>query len=312
MRRSARRVSQIAALSAFAIVAAGCASPSSTTSGGPQATVTSRATAPSASSSPTPTPSAKPQIKSPFAALAGYISSRPGQTTAAVYDERTGLTWVINPSLVEDTASIVKVEIMGTLLHEAEESKTPLSSSVNSLMVTMIEASDNTSATDLLNDAGGPSAVQKFDRSAGMTHTTPSTLAFIPGSTTLPGWGLTTTTAADEVKLVRKFAYPNKLLDGPSREYGLNLMEHIEADQAWGVSGGVPTGTTIALKNGWLPLDLASYSNWQTDSIGWIDGHGRNYVLAVLSKGNASEQDGIDTIDHIAATIYTELAPKPS
>jgi hypothetical protein len=63
----------------------------------------------------------------------------------------------------------------------------------------------------------------------------------------------------------------------------------------------------VALKNGWLPLDLASNSDWQVDSIGWVYGHGRNYVLAVLSNGNPLEQTGIDTISYIASKIYAQL-----
>ena len=32
------------------------------------------------------------------------------------------------------------------------------------------------------------------------------------------------------------------------------------------------------------------------NSIGWVDGTGRNYLIAVLSTGNPSEQYGIDSI----------------
>ena len=119
---------------------------------------------------------------------------------------------------------------------------------------------------------------------AGLGGTTVSTLALIPG-TSLPGWGLTKTTALDEVRLVKRFAYPDSLLADAGRRYGLDLMEHVENDQYWGVSAGVAQGTTVALKNGWLPLAGAG---WQVNSIGWISGHGRDYVLAVLSDRNPS------------------------
>jgi beta-lactamase class A len=164
----------------------------------------------------------------------------------------------------------------------------------------MIEASDNDAATSLLAKVGGPDALARFDESAGMTDTVPSRLALIPG-TDLPGWGLTKTTALDEAVLVARFAYPSRVLDSNSRSYGLSLMEHIEAGQNWGVSGGVPTGTTIALKNGWLPVGT---TGWQVDSIGWVNGHGRNYVLAVLISGNPTEAYGIDTIETIARAVY--------
>ena len=99
---------------------------------------------------------------------------------------------------------------MGTALEEAQSSGRLLSDGEAALMGPMIENSDNQSATTLQSDEGGPAAVSQFDRTAGMTQTTPSTLALIPG-TSLPGWGLTTTTALDQVSLLAKFAYPNSL-----------------------------------------------------------------------------------------------------
>jgi beta-lactamase class A len=223
--------------------------------------------------------------------------------TAALYNARTGHIWLLHPRIAEYTASIVKVEIMGTALQEAASAGRALPGAEAALMPSMIENSDNQSATTLLQDVGGPSAVARFDRSAGMDHTTPSTLALIPG-TTLPGWGLTTTTALDEAILISRFAYPSPVLSDSSREYGLSLMENVESDQDWGVSGGVPAGTTVALKNGWLPLGP---QNWQVNSIGWVAGHGRDYVLAVLTADNPSETHGIETIEAISAAVYRSL-----
>jgi len=228
--------------------------------------------------------------------------------TAAVYDAQTGRTWLLNPETVQDTASIVKVEIMGTALQEAQAAGQNLPAGQAALMPSMIENSNNESATTLLNDVGGPSALAQFDRSVGMTDTTPSTLALIPG-TSLPGWGLTTTSALDEVTLVSKFAYTNSVLSDASREYGLSLMEDVEADQTWGVSGALPAGATVALKNGWLPLGP---TNWQVNSIGWISGQGRNYVLAVLTTGSPTELYGIATIEAIASTTFADLSSPSS
>jgi len=257
------------------------------------------------SSAPTSKPGA---LASPFAALGPYLAGRSGQVTAAVYDAQNNKTWSLNPGQLQDTASIVKVEIMGTALQQAQANDEQLSESEAALMLSMIENSDNQSATTLFNDVGGASALADFDRSAGMTDTTPSSLVFIPG-TSLPGWGLTTTTALDQVTLVSKFAYPKTILSDASREYGLSLMENVEADQNWGVSGGVPAGVTVALKNGWLPLGP---TNWQVNSIGWISGDGRNYVLAILTTGSPTEAYGIATIEAIASATFADLAEVPS
>jgi len=258
-----------------------------------------------------PAPSAQPppvaDMTSPFASLGSYLAGRSGRVTAALYDEATRTVWALHPRMTQDTASIVKVEIMATALSEAEAAGRQLPAAEAMLMPSMIENSDNQSATALLADVGGAGALARFDRSVGMDHTTPSALALIPG-TSWPGWGLTTTTARDEVTLVSQFAYPGPALSGAARDYGVSLMEHVETDQAWGVSAGAPAGSTIALKNGWLPLGP---SDWQINSIGWIDGHGRNYVLAVLTDGNPTQAYGIATIEHIARAVFAGLGPAP-
>jgi hypothetical protein len=304
MRRGISKPLHLAAVAVLASVIAGCSiiAPPSTPSGDPTATAPPKTIGPSAS------PSSRPRAVSPFTSLLSYLAHREGQITAAVYDKRTGRTWVFHRGIRQDTASIVKVEIMGTALWEAQNG-TPLSAAEKALMPVMIENSDNNAATEMLADVGGPSAVQRFDRRAGLFDTIPSRLKYIPGST-LPGWGLTTTTAFDEVRLVSRFAYPNSVLRPASRRYGLKLMEHVESDQAWGVSGGnygLLSGATVALKNGWLPHQLATDSDWQINSIGWISGHGRDYVLAVLTDHSPTEAYGIDTIDTIARSIFTEL-----
>ncbi len=305
MRRGFIKPFQLAAVCVLATMIGGCTiiAPSATKSDPGKKTKSATASAKPKSPKARHTHSTAPAI-SPFVNLSNYLTGRQGQITAAVYDKRTGKTWLYHPRLRQDTASIVKVEIMGTALWNAQNAGTPLSSTATSLMRPMIEASDNDAATSMLANVGGPSAVAKFDRAAGLTATTPSTQKYIPG-TTLPGWGLTTTTALDEVKLVGTFAYPNSILTTGHRNYGLGLMENVESDQRWGISGGVPSGTTVAIKNGWLPL---TGHGWQINSIGWVHGHGRDYVLAVLTVGNPDEQYGIDTIEHIAASIYRQLS----
>ena len=291
------RSGQIAAYLLAALMIAGCGQSIATksahapVSNPPQAVATTTSTARTM------------EEDSPIAGLGSVLDGRAGQVTAAVFDATTGRTWTYNPGVVQDTASIVKVEIMGTALQEAQNEGGSLPENEAALMPSMIENSDNDSATSLLGDVGGANAVAHFDQSAGMTQTIPSSLALIPG-TSLPGWGLTTTSALDEVALVSRFAYPNAILSTSSRDYGLNLMEQVEADQDWGISAGVPAEATVALKNGWLPLRP---DDWQVNSIGWVSSAGRNYVLAVLTTGSPTEADGIDTIETVATYVFDHL-----
>jgi Beta-lactamase enzyme family len=121
-----------------------------------------------------------------------------------------------------------------------------------------------------------------------------------------PGWGLTTTTPDDQIALLRQLVTSSSRLTRAAREYALSLMRDVTPSQRWGVSGGVPAQVTVALKNGWLPLRGAG-SDWQINSVGWVSGGGRNYLMAVLTTGNPSEQYGIGTIDQLAAMVWQHM-----
>jgi beta-lactamase class A len=224
-------------------------------------------------------------------AFTNYVASRSDRVGAAVFDTHTGTTWVLNPDGRFQTASVVKVQIMGTVLHRAQVQHRGLTSFEQQNLVPMIEQSDNNAATNLWNSVGGAPGVAAFDKLAGMSHTTPNV-----------AWGLTTTTAPDNVRLVRDYAFGSSALSPHWRSYGLNLMEHVVSWQRWGVSAGAAPGTTVALKNGWLPLNDSAV--WRINSIGWIDGNGRNYVIAVLTDHNPSMQYGVDTIEAISRLAW--------
>jgi hypothetical protein len=231
--------------------------------------------------------------------VASYLAGVTDNVTAAVYDDVTGETSVYRPGIAQETASIMKVDILATLLAEDQARSAVLTPAEVALSQDMVEQSDNDDAQDLWDAEGGATAVTGFDTTAGLTQTTPDAAGY---------WGLSTTTAADQVQLLRRVAYPNDVLTTASRDYELGLMSHVDSDEAWGVSSGVASNATVALKNGWLPLDSGG---WQVNSIGYIDGDGRDYVVAMLSDGNATEAQGIDTLQGLAALVWQVLAPTP-
>jgi beta-lactamase class A len=230
------------------------------------------------------------------AAIASYLARTTSDITAAVYDTVSGHTSLYRPGVAQDTASIMKVDILATLLTQAQAQDEALTDEQQYLSQEMIEESDDDDAQDLWDAEGGATAVRAFDAQAGLTQTTPDAAGY---------WGLSTTTAADQIQLLKTVAYPNPLLTNSSRRYELDLMANVDPDQAWGVSSGVGHGATIAIKNGWLPLDGGG---WQVNSIGYIHGHGRNYLVAVLSH-QATEVAGIDTIEGLSDLIWKALAP---
>ena len=239
-------------------------------------------------------------------AAASYVSTRAGAVLAAVYDLRTGQTWHLGQGQPQDEASVVKLDVLETLLAERGHSGAELSASDRALAEQMIEDSDNDAATSLWDEVGGASGIRSFNTSAGLADTAPSSCVNCPGFP-WPGWGLSTTIPGDQLTLLRALVEPNSLLSSTERSYALSLMENVTPDQRWGVSGGVPAQATVALKNGWLPLNSAD-NDWQINSVGWISGSGRDYLIAVLSTGNPTEQYGIDTIDQLAAMVWNDLA----
>jgi beta-lactamase class A len=247
---------------------------------------------------------AQPPHRNPFgAAAAAYVSTREGVVLAAVYDVKTGQTWSLGQGQPQDEASVVKLDVLETLLAEQGGG---LPATDQSLAQQMIEYSDNDAATSLWYAAGGAAGIRSFNRAAGLAHTTPSSCVNCPGFP-WPGWGLTTTTPADQITLLRGLVGPSALLTARDRSYALSLMENVTPGQRWGVSGGVPAQATVALKDGWLPLNAAG-TDWQINSVGWVSGQGRDYLMAVLTTGNPTEQYGIGTIDQLAAMVWTDMS----
>lgn len=271
--------------------------------GNPKAASVASASAPvRAAGSPR---AARPQ-QDPFGlAAASYLSTRTGTVLAAIYDVSTGQTWRLGKGPPQDEASVVKLDVLETLLAERNSNHTGLSASDRSLTQQMIEDSDNDAATSLWYEVGGPTRIRSFNTAAGLADTSPSSCVNCPGFP-WPGWGLTTTTAADQLVLLRKLIEPSSLLTSAERSYALSLMENVTPSQRWGVSGGIPPQVTVAVKNGWLPLN-GSGTDWQINSVGWISGQGRNYLMAVLTTGNPTEQYGIDTIDQVASIVWGHM-----
>jgi hypothetical protein len=196
--------------------------------------------APSAAPTASPPPAPAGDVLA-TASIQDYLAARSGNITAAVYDADTGTTVEYHPGDAQDTASIVKVDIPATMLDQAQAAGRPLTESQEQLAVEMIEASGDEAADDLWLEVGDARASADFDSKVGMTQTVPNVAGY---------WGLTTTTALDQIRLPMQVAFPSSVLDPGSRAYELGLMTHIESGQDWGVSAGPPDETTVALKNG--------------------------------------------------------------
>ena len=106
-------------------------------------------------------------------------------------------------------------------------------------------------------------------------------------------WGLTQTTAADQLTLLQQVFGDDSELSEASRSYLQGLMGQIAADQHWGVSAAAD-GSGWALKNGWLARSTTGL--WDINSIGRVTVDGHDYLVAVLSKGNSTQAKGISLV----------------
>jgi hypothetical protein len=210
----------------------------------------------------------------------------------AVEDLSDGTTESYNIDDDYVTASIVKLDILSTLLYDDQRDGTSPSSEQASLITSMIENSDNDAALALFNDEGGASAIMAANKVFGLTDTEVDESAF----------GDTTTTASDQVRLLRQVFTSNSVLTAANRSYIQNLMAHVESDQRWGVSAAADDPSSSAsdymLKNGWLPRSATNL--WEINSIGEVEHDGREYLVAVLSRNNESMDSGVDVIQTVA------------
>jgi Beta-lactamase enzyme family len=240
---------------------------------------------------PKTTPSAQPDLT---AVLAPEIRDDGGHFAVAVDDLTTGSQEAYGGTQEFVTASIVKVDILVTLLYQAQEAGQALTGEDQDLATTMIEDSDNDSASDLYYDAGGAEAIDDANRVCGLSETTAGSDGY---------WGLTTTTVDDQIRLLRVVFTSPSPLSAASQGYVQSLMSQVEAGQQWGVTAAADPGTQFMVKNGWLPNpDL-----WEINSIGEVTHDGQRMLIAVLSDDNASEDSGISLVEDVARTAAAAI-----
>ena len=223
------------------------------------------------------------------------LSGRSGVVAVALADSKTRVRCAFRPFWHFHSASIVKVIILGTLLHDLAVKHQFLTSREVTLTTEMITESDNDAASALWSQLG-MTKLRHFLRLAKMTHTKLGQDGF---------WGLTQVTAGDQLILLRLLTFRNSVLDQRSRAYALKLMARVIASQRWGVPAGAPASITVHVKNGWLP----DPELWVINSIGAFTSAHRVYRIVVLTRGDPSMTYGIDTVQNVAEVIHRDLNP---
>ncbi|MGW2559006.1 serine hydrolase [Streptomyces sp. NPDC001514] len=226
------------------------------------------------------------------AALAGRAST----TAIFVNDRGSGTSCYLRHEQQFDSASVVKVIVLATLLWDAQKSGRALTYTEKTRAKAMITQSDNT-ATSALWRQLGVTKIQNFLRAAGMTKTVPGSGGY---------WGLTQITAYDQQKLLSRITVRNGLLTDASRAYILQLMNAVITSQRWGTPAGAPSTVKVHVKNGWLSR---ATHGWRVHSIGAFTSTTKNYTITVLTHDNTTMTYGVNTIQAVARVVHKDLNP---
>ncbi|MFC6021795.1 serine hydrolase [Plantactinospora solaniradicis] len=256
---------------------------------------------------PVPGPTATPARPSPTpdhqaiarARVERYLKGVGGRVGLAVRDRVTGLELTVGARRFQ-TASIVKVDILATLLLRRQAQGRALSQAERQLARSMIVVSDNDAASSLWRTIGYRAGLSAANRTFGLRETTPNS-----------SWGMTTTTAADQLRLLASIIGPTGPLDGDGRDLLLGLMRQVHRDQRWGITAAAGAESTASyVKNGWTTID-ADQGRWLVNSVGRITEPGRDWLIAVLSDRHASQSAGIKLVERVARYALTELRAVP-
>ncbi|MGW0913357.1 serine hydrolase [Streptomyces sp. NPDC002784] len=227
--------------------------------------------------------------------ITAALATRKGTIAVGLYDRSTKTTCTLRAGTAYDSASVVKVTVLATLLWDAQKTGRALTSREKSLATAMITKSDNASTTTLWKQLG-VTKVKNFLAAAGMTQTKPGANGY---------WGLTQITVTDEQKLMKLLTARNAVLTDDSRWYVRKLMGDVISSQRWGTPYGAPSDVIVHVKNGWLQR---ATRGWRVHSVGTFKGGGRDYMITVLTHGNSTMNYGITTIQGVAKVIHRDLA----
>jgi beta-lactamase class A len=247
-------------------------------------------------------------------ALDRYLGGRP--VSLVMRDLTTGATYRYHPDRRFVTASCAKVDILMTLLLQRQGGHAmgtrarhrPLGAEDRRLAELAIRYSDNKATDRLWERVGGPGAVTAANRRFGLRGTRTSG----GRCEDLYCWGITDTTAEEQVRLLSNLVRTDGPLDAGNRAYVLRLMSKVIKEQAWGVSAAARRGDRVALKNGWQRR-LAHGKLWAINSIGRVRTSGHDWLIAVMSDHHATTGAGIAVIEHVvelAAREFRKTTPR--
>ena len=223
------------------------------------------------------------------------------RVTAAVVDTRTGCAYDLHPELRLTTASVIKAGVLGAVLLKAQDGRRGLTEWERARIRPMVQYSHNNPyVSDLYAHVGGVAGMDRADRRWGATATT-NTAAY----------GATRTSARDRTRIARQLLHGGGPLAAAGRSEAWRYMSTVHPTQRWGISAGVPSGWSVALKNGFYPM--RGYG-WRVGSTGFVRQGGAGaggYAFTVLTDGGSSQAQGMRLVERVSRRVAGSLTVGP-
>jgi hypothetical protein len=242
-----------------------------------------------------PVAHADDDMRARIATADAYLATRPGVVGYVVRDRATGAVYR-NAHAGEQvwTASTIKLAMVVDLLTRQRAGAITLTDADNRLIAAMLHSSDDDAADALWSRYGG-SDHQAYNNdfpAYGMTGLRPQR----GYSATFPYWGFQKATPDD---LDRLMNYTLTQLNPVDTAAIVNQLQHVDANQQWGVWGAGPA-MTPGNKDGWSLED----SGWVVNTVGFA-GPGQRYTLAVMNNlvGAGGYDDGVATTTHLSEVL---------
>ncbi|MEV4243635.1 serine hydrolase [Streptosporangium canum] len=257
---------------------------------------------------PAPRAPAPPRVSAPRVSasrltrtLDRFLARYGGRTAVAVRDLATARTYHYHRDLQLPTASASKVNILMALLLTSPWRR--LARWTRDDAERMIRFSDNAAADRLYERIGLEAGLARADHEFGLRRT------YAPAGrcVDLYCWGITQTTASDQVRLIGALAGKRSPLPEQDRERVLRLMANVTPEQRWGISaaacegGRGPLESQVSLKNGWLRH--VANGRWAVVSVGLIREPGHDYAVAVLTEDSPSMGTGVARVEGVVKRI---------
>jgi beta-lactamase class A len=222
--------------------------------------------------------------------LAHYLAQQGANVSTLLYDVTRQRYYNYQSTNLLIAASSIKVPIMLTFLDMIERQRRTITSNELMLLTTMIENSNNTSASILYyNKIGSAKGISTFMTRIGIDGIQPDAAA----------WGYSLINPQAMVSLLTKL-HAGAILNAGHRQLALYLMQHIEADQRIGVGDTAPRSASVAMKNGWV---VGPNNLWVMNTSGIVTLKKETYILSVYTQNQATLMAGQAIVSKVCASI---------